>query len=65
MRSLTAVTRSILTIHESNSHVQAFFVYGIALHIAEHQCRYGLVINNGDEIIKLSQSVIQLPAMYL
>lgn len=33
--------------------------------IKEHNCRYGLVINNGDEIFKLSPSVYQLPAMYL
>lgn len=33
--------------------------------IKEHNCRFGVVINNGDEIFKLSPSVYQLPAMYL
>ena len=33
--------------------------------IKEHNCRYGVVVNNGDEIFKLSPSVYQLPAMYL
>ena len=33
--------------------------------IKEHNCRFGLVINNGDEIFKLSPTVYQLPAMYL
>jgi len=33
--------------------------------IAEHNCQYGLVINNGDEIYKLSDKVYQLPAIYL
>jgi hypothetical protein len=33
--------------------------------VAEHKCRYGLVINNGDEVFRLSPAVYQLPAMYL
>ena len=33
--------------------------------IKEHDSRYGLVINNGDEIFKLSPSVYQLPAIDL
>ncbi|MBI4753995.1 MAG: ATP-binding protein [Betaproteobacteria bacterium] len=33
--------------------------------VAEHKCRYGLVINNGDEIVRLSPVVVQLPAIYL
>lgn len=33
--------------------------------IKEHKCRYGLVINNGDEIYKLSSNIYQLPAIYL
>lgn len=33
--------------------------------IEEHDCPYGLVINNGDEVFKLSKSVYQLPAIFL
>ncbi len=33
--------------------------------VREHKCRYGLVINNGDEIYKLSSQIYQLPAIYL
>lgn len=33
--------------------------------IKEHDCAFGLVINNGDEVYKLSQKVYQLPAIYL
>lgn len=33
--------------------------------IKEHNCRYGVVINNGEEIFKLTPSVYQLPAIYL
>ncbi len=33
--------------------------------IEEHNCPYGLVVNNGDEIYKLSDKVYQLPAIYL
>jgi len=33
--------------------------------IKEHNCRYGVVINNGDEVFKLTPSVYQLPAIYL
>ncbi|MEZ5454343.1 MAG: ATP-binding protein [Thiothrix sp.] len=32
--------------------------------IQEHQCPYGLVINNGDEVFKLSAKVYQVPAVY-
>ena len=31
----------------------------------KHHCRFGVVINNGDEVFKLSPSVYQLQAMYL
>lgn len=33
--------------------------------IEEHNCAYGLLINNGDEIYKLTKNVYQLPAIYL
>lgn len=33
--------------------------------VKEHNCPYGLVINNGDEIFKISKSVYQLPAIYI
>ncbi len=33
--------------------------------VQEHHCRYGLVVNNGDEVFKISPSVYQLPAIYL
>jgi predicted AAA+ superfamily ATPase len=33
--------------------------------IEEHHCPFGLLINNGDEIFKLSQNIYQLPAIYL
>ncbi len=33
--------------------------------IKEHNCKYGIVINNGDEIYKLSENIYQLPAIYL
>jgi len=33
--------------------------------IEAHNCPYGLVINNGDEVFKLSKSVYQLPAIFL
>ncbi len=33
--------------------------------IEEYNCPYGLVINNGDEVFKLSQNIYQLPAIYL
>lgn len=33
--------------------------------IKEHNCPYGLVINNGDEVYKLSESIYQLPASFL
>ncbi len=33
--------------------------------VKEHQCKFGIVINNGDEIYKLSENVYQLPAIYL
>lgn len=32
--------------------------------IQEHRCPYGLVINNGDEVFKLSEAVYQVPAIY-
>lgn len=33
--------------------------------IEKYKCPYGLVINNGDEVFKLSQNIYQLPAIYL
>jgi len=33
--------------------------------VEEHDCPYGLVINNGDEVFKLSDSIYQLPAVCL
>ncbi len=33
--------------------------------IEEHHCPFGLLINNGDEIFKLSENIYQLPAIYL
>lgn len=33
--------------------------------IEEHDCAYGLVVNNGDEVCKLSPKVYQLPAIFL
>jgi uncharacterized protein len=33
--------------------------------IEEHHCPFGILINNGDEIYKLSQTIIQVPAIYL
>ncbi|HFC92018.1 MAG TPA: ATP-binding protein [Leucothrix mucor] len=33
--------------------------------IKEHNCRYGLVVNNGDEVYKLSDKVYQVPAIFL
>lgn len=33
--------------------------------VKEHNCRYGLVINNGDEVYRLSESIYQLPAIFL
>lgn len=33
--------------------------------VEEHKCPYGLVINNGDEVFRLSEKVYQLPAIYL
>ena len=33
--------------------------------IEEHKCRYGLVINNGDQVYKLSSKVYQSPAIFL
>lgn len=32
--------------------------------IEEHQCPYGLLINNGDDVFKVSEKVYQVPAMY-
>ncbi|MBJ6609483.1 MAG: ATP-binding protein [Candidatus Thiothrix moscowensis] len=32
--------------------------------IQEYRCPYGLVINNGDEVFKLSDAVYQVPAIY-
>lgn len=33
--------------------------------IEEHNCAYGLVVNNGDEVYKLSPKIYQLPAAFL
>lgn len=33
--------------------------------IEEQQCPYGIVINNGDEVFKLSPKILQIPAIYL
>ncbi len=33
--------------------------------VKEHNCRFGIVVNNGDAIYKLSESVYQLPAIFL
>jgi len=33
--------------------------------VKEHNCPFGLVINNGDEVYRLSESVYQLPAIFL
>ncbi len=33
--------------------------------IEEHNCTYGLVVNNGDEVYKLSPKIYQLPAVFL
>lgn len=33
--------------------------------IEEHNCAYGLVVNNGDEVYKLSPNIYQLPAAFL
>lgn len=33
--------------------------------VKEHNCRYGLVINNGDQVYRLSESIYQLPAIFL
>ena len=33
--------------------------------IAENNCQYGIVINNGVEVFKLSEKIIQIPAIYL
>ena len=33
--------------------------------IEEHNCAYGLVVNNGDEVYKMSPKIYQLPAAFL
>ena len=33
--------------------------------ILDYNCPFGLLINNGDEIFKLSKNIYQLPAIYL
>lgn len=33
--------------------------------VREHNCKFGIVINNGDEVYKLSETIYQLPAIYL
>ncbi len=33
--------------------------------VKEHHCRYGVVINNGDAIYKLSPTIYQIPAIFL
>jgi len=33
--------------------------------IKENNCAYGIVINNGDKIFKLSEKIIQIPAIFL
>lgn len=33
--------------------------------VKEHNCRFGIIINNGDKIYKLSETIYQLPAIYL
>ncbi|MDQ5770640.1 hypothetical protein [Thiothrix subterranea] len=32
--------------------------------IEEHQCPYSLLINNGDDVFKVSEKVYQVPAIY-
>jgi hypothetical protein len=33
--------------------------------IEEYDCDFGILINNGEKIHKLSDKIIQVPAMYL
>ena len=33
--------------------------------VEENNCPFGLVINNGDEVFKISEKIYQLPATYL
>jgi predicted AAA+ superfamily ATPase len=33
--------------------------------IEEHNCKYGIVINNGDEVYKISEKIYVIPAIYL
>ena len=37
----------------------------IELFIKENNCDYGIVINSGDSIFKLTEKIIQIPAIYL
>jgi predicted AAA+ superfamily ATPase len=43
--------------HDSLKHLKQF--------IEEYKCEYGLVINNSDRVVKLSEQLIQLPAKCL
>lgn len=33
--------------------------------IDEYDCKYGILINNGDKVVQLSEKIIQIPAIYL
>jgi uncharacterized protein len=33
--------------------------------IEEYNCNYGIIINNSDRITRLSEKIIQIPAIYL
>jgi uncharacterized protein len=50
---------------KSSSIVSKRQLISLETFIKEHQCPYGLVVNNGDNIYKLSESIVQLPAIYL
>jgi len=50
---------------KSGSTTKLSSLRGMQNFIKEHQCKFGVVVNNGDEVCKLTENIYQVPAVYL
>jgi len=50
---------------KSGSVTKSNSLRGMQHFIHEHRCNFGIVVNNGDDICKLTENIYQVPAIYL
>ena len=50
---------------KSGTRIESKSLISLKNFIEEHNCKYGIVINNGDEVYKISEKIYIIPAIYL